>query len=232
MIWAAGNRSRGACGVFGCSGPSHIPGHPVRAVPLAAVIPSRVPGRGRGAWGGPASEEAVRRGQSKTAPAPPGDGGGADSCWPPCSIARPAKSPSGFLPDLADAVAGQPPRRCVAVQTARRRTAGRAGVAKVKPARAVVGEDAAGFAEHCAGANAYAGIGLVPRRTGPTWKQFLTAQARGIACRLQRTLGRHPGHLTSKEIGTPAAWPPEALGRPPQAHRRARPRQARHQRSA
>src|ERR1700735_378156 len=26
-------------------------------------------------------------------------------CWPPCSIARPAKSPSGFLPDLADAVA-------------------------------------------------------------------------------------------------------------------------------
>jgi putative transposase len=25
-----------------------------------------------------------------------------------------------------------------------------------------------------------AGIGPAPRRTGPTWKQFLTAQARGI----------------------------------------------------
>ncbi len=25
-----------------------------------------------------------------------------------------------------------------------------------------------------------AGIGTAPRRTGPTWKQFLTAQARGI----------------------------------------------------
>jgi hypothetical protein len=25
-----------------------------------------------------------------------------------------------------------------------------------------------------------AGIGLAPRRTGPTWKQFLTTQARGI----------------------------------------------------
>ena len=53
---AAGNGSRGRawgirlCQVVPCSGD-----HPVRAVPLAAVIPSRVPGRGRGAWGGSAS---------------------------------------------------------------------------------------------------------------------------------------------------------------------------------
>jgi len=45
----------------------------VRAVPLAAVIPSRVPGRRAGAaWGGSASERgAVRRGQSRGAPALP-----------------------------------------------------------------------------------------------------------------------------------------------------------------
>ena len=54
---AAGNGSRGrAGGVFGCSGPSHVRCLPVRAVPLAAVIPSRVPGREPGtAWGGSAS---------------------------------------------------------------------------------------------------------------------------------------------------------------------------------
>ena len=78
---AAGKREPGVCGVFGCSGPSHGPGHPVRAVPLAAVIPSRVPGRGRGAWGGSASEEAVRRGQSDGRPRRR-CGGGADS-WRP-----------------------------------------------------------------------------------------------------------------------------------------------------
>ena len=49
-----GKRSRGVVqGVLGYSGPSHVRCLPVRAVPLAAVIPSRVPGRGRGAWGGP-----------------------------------------------------------------------------------------------------------------------------------------------------------------------------------
>jgi hypothetical protein len=55
---AAGNRSRGLFArwysvVFG-----PVPGSgfiPVRAVPLAAFIPSRGPGRGRGAWGGFAS---------------------------------------------------------------------------------------------------------------------------------------------------------------------------------
>ena len=55
---AAGNGGRGPCrGVLGYSGPSHVRCLPVRAVPLAAVIPSRVPGRGRGAWGGSASEK-------------------------------------------------------------------------------------------------------------------------------------------------------------------------------
>ena len=45
---------------------------PVRAVPLAAFIPSRVPGRGRGAWGGSASEEAGQAGSIRGTPAPPG----------------------------------------------------------------------------------------------------------------------------------------------------------------
>jgi hypothetical protein len=41
-------------------------GSAMRAVPLAAVIPSRAAGPGAGAaWGGSASEEAVRRGQSR-----------------------------------------------------------------------------------------------------------------------------------------------------------------------
>ena len=69
IIWAAGNGSRGRAGysvVFQVR--PHVPGHPVRAVPLAAVIPSRVPGQDRGAWGGSASEEAVRRGQSNGRP--------------------------------------------------------------------------------------------------------------------------------------------------------------------
>jgi hypothetical protein len=41
---------------------------PVRAVPLAAVIPSRVPGGGRERMGRSASEQAVRRGQSSSRP--------------------------------------------------------------------------------------------------------------------------------------------------------------------
>src|ERR1039457_7697046 len=74
---AAGNGSRGAVlGGFSCfqvrprSG-----GPPVRAVPLAAFIPSRVPGRGRGAWGGSASEEAGQAGASRRKAPPPGGGG-------------------------------------------------------------------------------------------------------------------------------------------------------------
>ncbi len=49
---------------------------PVRAVPLAAFIPSRVPGRGRGAWGGFAS--GGQAGSITGPPAPPGCGGGAE----------------------------------------------------------------------------------------------------------------------------------------------------------
>src|SRR5262245_39938510 len=39
----------------------------IQAVPLAAVIPSRGPAGGWGAWGGSESEGAVRRGQSRGA---------------------------------------------------------------------------------------------------------------------------------------------------------------------
>jgi hypothetical protein len=41
------------------------------AVPLAAFIPSRVPGRGRGAWGGSASESG-QAGPIRLAPCRPG----------------------------------------------------------------------------------------------------------------------------------------------------------------
>jgi hypothetical protein len=64
--------------------------HPVRAVPLAAFIPSRVPGRGRGAWGGSASKNgqagpitwaSCRRGEGEIAGglAP----GGGQNTWRP-----------------------------------------------------------------------------------------------------------------------------------------------------
>src|SRR5258706_9604625 len=67
MMWLRGNGSRG-CGDSVVSGPSQVRCYPVRAVPLAAFIPSRDPGRGRGAWGGSASGETVRRGQSRGPP--------------------------------------------------------------------------------------------------------------------------------------------------------------------
>lgn len=52
MMGAAGNGSRGGAGYLSLlSGPSHGEGLAVRAVPLAAVIPSRVPGRCRGRMG-------------------------------------------------------------------------------------------------------------------------------------------------------------------------------------
>jgi len=56
-------------GVLGYSGPSHVRCLPVRAVPLAAVIPSRVPGRGRGAWGGP-RQRSGQAGSIKGVPRP------------------------------------------------------------------------------------------------------------------------------------------------------------------
>ena len=66
---AAGNGSRGFSGMW-LSGP--VPRYrviPVRAVPLAAFIPSRVPGRGRGAWGGFASERSGGANQRGAVPA-------------------------------------------------------------------------------------------------------------------------------------------------------------------
>ncbi len=56
MIWLRGTGAGGSCWVQLFSGPSHVRCYPVRAVPLAAFIPSRDPGRGRGAWGGSVSE--------------------------------------------------------------------------------------------------------------------------------------------------------------------------------
>ena len=76
---AAGNGSWGFSGMW-LSGP--VPRCrviPVRAVPLAAFIPSRVPGRGRGAWGGFASE---RSGGANHRGAEPAGGGGQNGLRP------------------------------------------------------------------------------------------------------------------------------------------------------
>ena len=72
MIWRR-ETGAGVVRVFGCVRSSHVRCHPVRAVPLAAFIPSRVPGRGRGAWGGSASE--VSGGANQMGALPPGAGG-------------------------------------------------------------------------------------------------------------------------------------------------------------
>src|SRR5262245_7207549 len=94
MIWRRETGAGGRAGVFGCARSSHVPEvNPVRAVPLAAFIPSRVPGRGRGAWGGFASE-VVRRGQSDWRPAAWGGGGiacglapgGGRNAWRPRAV--------------------------------------------------------------------------------------------------------------------------------------------------
>src|SRR5260221_11822847 len=68
MMWLRETGAGGRAG-FSCSRVRPIfRVYPARAVPLAAFIPSRDPGRGRGAWGGSASGEAVRRGQSRGRP--------------------------------------------------------------------------------------------------------------------------------------------------------------------
>jgi len=72
-----GEREPGSSAVAVCGGLSPVPGSgvfPVRAVPLAAFILSRVPGRGRAAWGGSASEGG-QAGPIGEAPYPPGAGG-------------------------------------------------------------------------------------------------------------------------------------------------------------
>src|SRR5258707_8865652 len=68
MMWLR-ETGAGGRGGFSCSRVRPIfRVYPARAVPLAAFIPSRDPGRGRGAWGGSASGETVRRGQSRGRP--------------------------------------------------------------------------------------------------------------------------------------------------------------------
>src|SRR5262249_3431565 len=67
---AAGNGSRGACGVCVCSGPSRVRCVPVRAVPLAAVLPSRARA-GAGAHGAGPRQGSGQAGSIKRAPAPP-----------------------------------------------------------------------------------------------------------------------------------------------------------------
>jgi hypothetical protein len=62
-MWRRGMGARGSARVFGCFRSSHVPGHPVRAVPLAAFIPSRVPAVAGEHGAGP--RQAVRRGQSR-----------------------------------------------------------------------------------------------------------------------------------------------------------------------
>src|SRR6266702_5819364 len=77
---AARSRGRGSAGYSVVSGRPMFPGYPVRAVPLAAFIPSRDPGRGRGAWGGSASEG--RSGGANQIGAPPRGRGGQNSLRP------------------------------------------------------------------------------------------------------------------------------------------------------
>ena len=71
---AAGNGSRGSCGVLRLSGSvPMVRCYPVRAVPLAAVIPSRVPAVAGGHGAGPRQNR--RSGGVNQAGARAGDGG-------------------------------------------------------------------------------------------------------------------------------------------------------------
>jgi hypothetical protein len=79
MIWQRETGAGGSCGGIRLFRSVPRSGSPVRAVPLAAVIPSRVPAVAGGAWGGSASGQGGQAGSIKWAPAPPGEGGGADN---------------------------------------------------------------------------------------------------------------------------------------------------------
>jgi hypothetical protein len=69
MVGQRGTGAGGCGGIRLLSGPSHGEGLAVRAVPLAAVIPSRVPGPvARGRMGRVRVRGAVRRGQSRGRP--------------------------------------------------------------------------------------------------------------------------------------------------------------------
>ena len=74
---AAGNGSRGPCGCIRLFGSVPCPGSSGAGSAAGCSHPFACPGRGRGAWGGSASGEAVRRGQSRGARAA-GDRGGAE----------------------------------------------------------------------------------------------------------------------------------------------------------
>src|ERR1019366_9534400 len=77
---AAGEREPGPCGGYSVvSGRPMFRVHPVRAVPLAAFIPSPGPGRGRGAWGGSASE-GRSGGANRMGALPPVGAGGRIAC--------------------------------------------------------------------------------------------------------------------------------------------------------
>jgi hypothetical protein len=89
---AAGKREPGACGVIRLSGSVPWWGPVVRAVPLAAVIPSRVPGRGRGRMGRVRVRRSGQAGSIKGAPARPGEGGGADTGGGLAPGRRPARA--------------------------------------------------------------------------------------------------------------------------------------------
>lgn len=86
---AAGKREPGPCGDVWLSGSVPWWGPLVRAVPLAAVIPSRAPAGGRGRMGRVRVRRSGQAGSIKGTPALPGEGGGADTggglapgCWP------------------------------------------------------------------------------------------------------------------------------------------------------
>src|SRR5213596_918461 len=79
MIWRPGKREPGLAGDIRFVQVRPMAGSAVRAVPLAAVISSRVPGRGRGRMGRVRVRGGGQAGSIKGAPALPGEGGGADT---------------------------------------------------------------------------------------------------------------------------------------------------------
>lgn len=89
----------------GCAGPSLCPGViPVRAVPLAALIPPRVSGRGKAHGAGP-RQGRPSGGSIKRAPAPPYEGGGQTQTRPR------GGGNAGVGPARADARDGNPAAR-------------------------------------------------------------------------------------------------------------------------
>jgi hypothetical protein len=96
---AAGNGSRGPCGGYSVAQVRpHVPGYPVRAVPLAAVIPSCVPGRAGGHGAGP-RRRGGQAGSIRWAPCRLGGGGRlvgdlAPGRWPGALVMPPGPAES------------------------------------------------------------------------------------------------------------------------------------------